>query len=236
VLACGQGAIVSHRSAAALWCLSGSDSGDVDITVCGRCCRSRPGIRIHRVLRLDARDVRTLHGIPLTAPARTLIDYAESARGSQLENAVEDALRRRLVRRRELLDLLERYPGRPGAPALRSVLELDGGPALTRSEAEARLLSLVRAARLPIPEANVAVGRYEVDFLWRAERVIVEVDGYAFHSSRAAFERDRRRSADLQAAGFHVLRLTWRQIVEEREALVAQIAFALTASSVRQGG
>jgi len=164
------------------------------------------------------------------------MDFAETARGSQLERAVEEALRRRLVRRRELLDLMDRYPRRPGTPALRSVLELDGGPALTRSEAEARLLALVRAARLPVPESNVVVGQYEVDFLWRTERVIVEVDGYAFHSSRGAFERDRRRIVDLEAAGFHVLPLTWRQIVEERETVIARIARALAASSVRQGG
>ena len=94
----------------------------------------------------------------------------------------------------------------------------------------------MRAARLPVPESNVVVGQYEVDFLWRTERVIVEVDGYAFHSSRGAFERDRRRIVDLEAAGFHVLPLTWRQIVEERETVIARIARALAASSVRQGG
>jgi len=95
---------------------------------------------------------------------------------------------------------------------------------MTRSEAEHRLLVLLRAARLRIPETNVRIGRYEVDAFWERERLVVEVDGYAFHSTRGAFERDRARDADLQAQGFRVLRVTWRQIVEEPEAVVGRIA------------
>src|SRR3954467_1644005 len=83
---------------------------------------------------------------------------------------------------------------------------------LTRSEAERRLLELVRAARLPLPETNVRLGRHEVDFLWRAEGLVVEGDGSAFHSSRRAFERDRRRDAELLTMGLVVVRLTWRDM------------------------
>jgi very-short-patch-repair endonuclease len=101
-------------------------------------------------------------------------------------------------------------------------------PALTRSQAERGLLELIRAARLPRPETNVRVERHEVDFLWRAARLVAEVDGYAFHGTRGAFERDRRRDADLQAAGWRVLRITWRRLAEEPEAVVATLARAST--------
>ena len=100
-------------------------------------------------------------------------------------------------------------------------------PALTRSEAERAFHELVRAARLPEPEVNARVGRHEVDFLSRAQKLIVEVDDYAFHSSRSSFERDRRRDADLAATGIRVMRATWRQITSEREALAATLARAL---------
>jgi very-short-patch-repair endonuclease len=102
-------------------------------------------------------------------------------------------------------------------------------PAFTRSEAERRLLELIRDARLPEPDANARVVAYEVDFLWREPKLIVEVDGYAFHSTRAAFERDRRRDGELQAAGYRVLRVTWRQLEDEPEALIAALARTLAA-------
>ena len=111
---------------------------------------------------------------------------------------------------------------------LRVLLDRREGPALTRSEAEGRLLALVRAARLSRPELNVRVAGHEVDFLWREVGLVVEVDGFAFHSSREAFERDRLRDAELQAHGFTVMRVTWRQLVDTPEALVARLAAVLT--------
>jgi very-short-patch-repair endonuclease len=100
-------------------------------------------------------------------------------------------------------------------------------PSLTRSEAERRLLSLIRDAGLPAPRTNVRIGPYEVDMLWPAARLIVEVDGYAYHASRAAFERDRARDAELQARGYRVIRITWRQIEATAHAVVARLAAAL---------
>ena len=90
---------------------------------------------------------------------------------------------------------------------------------------------MLRAARLPNAVVNSRVGGYEVDFLWPAERLIVEVDGYAFHSTRTAFERDRLRDADLQARGYRVIRVTWRQLVDESEAVLARLAQALRMAS-----
>ena len=163
----------------------------------------------------------------MTAPARTILDLAAVVTPRELERAVAEADTRRLVPRNQLLSLLARVGARPGVGALRALLDADRGPSLTRSEAEERLLALIRAAELPAPELNVRVGPHEVDFLWRGQKVIVEVDGFRFHSSRAAFERDRKRDADLAARGFRVVRVTWRQIVDRPEAVIARIAVVL---------
>jgi very-short-patch-repair endonuclease len=110
---------------------------------------------------------------------------------------------------------------------LRALLNRTHGPTLTRSEAEERLLSPVRAARLPHPELNVRVAGHEVDFLWRNAHLVVEVDGFSYHSTRTAFERDRLRDARLYSLDLSVVRVTWRQMVDEPEALVALLARAL---------
>jgi very-short-patch-repair endonuclease len=210
VLAVGHDAAVSHRSAAALWELLPPADEPVDVTVTRGHPRNRPGIRVHRTRRLE----HSLNaGVPVTTPLRTLQDLACSVGTRDLERAIEEAQVRRLVTQQEL-DRLHSRGARHE-------------PSLTRSEAERRLLALIRAARLPPPRTNTRVGRYEVDFLWADHRVVVEVDGFAFHSSRAAFERDRARDRDLQLSGYTVLRFTWRQLVEEPEAVVAALASAL---------
>jgi very-short-patch-repair endonuclease len=229
VLACGPGTVVSHRTAASLWRLLSNAPDEPEVTVHGRDCRRADGIHAHRVDSLDRRDVRKLGGIPVTAPARTILDLAALVPARELERALAEAQARRLVRRDELVSLLARYPRRPGVAALRSLLDANPSPSLTRSEAEQRLLALVRAAELPAPETNVRVGRHEVDFLWREQALVVEVDGFRFHSSRIAFERDRLRDAELGARGFRVIRVTWRQLSDRPEALIARIAMALRA-------
>jgi very-short-patch-repair endonuclease len=236
ILACGPDAVVSHQTAAALWGLRPDPGGDVDVTVHGSRAQSRPGLRVHRTRSLDAQDVRLRQGIATTSPARTLVDLAAILAGRDLQRAVGEAEVRRLVRREELLGCLRRVgPGRRGSALLAEVLGRDGPPSLTRSEAEDRLLALIAAARLPRPEVNVRIAGHEVDLLWRDSRLVVEVDGYAFHSTRAAFERDRARDADLQAAGLRVLRVTWRQIVGEPFALIVRIAQALAHDDAQRG-
>ena len=226
VLACGRGAVLSHLSAAGLWRLLPGREGDVDVTVPGRNPGRRRGIRVHRVNGLDRRDVRKLGGIPITSPARTIFDVAAVVRRRELEQALAEAYARRLARRSDFVSLLARRSSLPGTRALRALLD-DGTPALTRSQAEERLLALIRRAELPAPEINVRIGRDEVDFMWRDQRLIVEVDGFRFHSSRSAFEHDRRRDAELSSQGFRVIRITWRQIVDRPEALIARLAKAL---------
>lgn len=177
--------------------------------------------------RTGALEVVHRHGIPVTTPARTLLDLARTAPQRELEGAVEQAQLARFVTPTDLAAVLR--PRCPGAARLRRALEAE--PAFTRSEAEQRLLALVQRADIPGPRTNVHVGRYEVDALWEERRFVVEVDGFAFHSSRAAFERDRLRDAELQAAGYRVMRVTWRQLTERPEALTARLAVALTSAA-----
>jgi very-short-patch-repair endonuclease len=203
------GGALSHHSAAAIWGFRPAHEGEIHVTVAGRDQRPRPGLRIHRTRSLNA----AVHlGLPLTTAARTLHDLAPHLRQHELDRAVEEAVIRGLAAPRDL----------DGRPALRRAVMVE--PQLTRSEAERRLLDLIRAARLAPPRANMRVAGYEVDLLWPAQRLIVEVDGYAYHGNRAAFERDRRKDAALVAAGYRVVRITWRQIVDEPHPVVALLA------------
>ena len=221
-LACGEHAAVSHRSAAAVWrLLEARESEPVDVTVTGS-GRTRPGLRIHRSRRLAPEDVRRHDGLPVTSPARTLIDFADTAADRELERATAEALTRRLVDARRLLAATAGYPGRRGVSRLQRLLDSEEPTTVTRSEAEERFLALARAAELPPPEVNVPVLGHEVDFHWREQRLVVEIDGFRFHSSRGAFERDRRRDAELQSAGLRVLRITWRQLVDTPYATIAR--------------
>ena len=226
-LACGDDALLSHYPAAVLWGLRPAPAHAMHVTVIERSVRGPEGVRVHRTRRLHPADATRRDSIPVTSPARTLLDLATQITQRELDRAVEEACVSGLASGGALNEQFSRYPAHRGTAALREAIR--GDPAFTRSEAERRLLELIRAARLPEPYANVRAAGYEVDFLWRELELIVEVDGYAYHSSRGAFERDRRRDADLQTAGFRVLRLTWRQIADEPAAVVALLARATTA-------
>jgi very-short-patch-repair endonuclease len=208
VLLCGDSARLSHASAAELLSLLDPRAAD-RIHVTGLRNRRVPDwIRLHRVQRLSE-DETTLHDhIPITTPARTILDLAGAAPAADVEHAMIEAVRRRLTDRARIAGLLERYPGKAGTPLLRDLLERADNPQLTRSEAERRLRELIRTAELAMPMMNVRVEGYQVDAFWTKERVVVEVDGFALHSSHAAFQRDRRRDADLSAAGITVIRVT----------------------------
>ncbi len=222
VLACGPRAVLSHRSAAVLWGLLQAGEHPVHITAPTH-RRGPAGVRLHGSL---TGEVVRRDGIAVTTPARTIIDLAATAPREELGRALEEARLQRLVTDG---DLQRGVRCRPGARALRDLLAHE--PSFTRSEAEHRLLSLLRRAGLPKPLTNVRVAGHEVDVLWAHERLIVEVDGFAFHSSRAAFERDRARDADLQARGYRVVRVTWRQLTTRPEELAARLGGALVAGT-----
>ena len=214
VLAC-PGAWLSHPSAALLWRLPVEAGREVELTVVGGSRAPQAGIRIHRVRELHPRDVRRHKGLPLTAPARTLLDLAAVIPAPTLEQAVAEALARHLVSMAALRETLERTPRRHGAKGLRELLDRKAAPPWTRSEAERLMLALTRHHGLPEPTTNVQLEEWNVDFLWRDQGLVVEVDSYGFHSSPAAFERDRRKDLDLEDHDLRVRRVTFRQLRDE---------------------
>jgi len=226
-LAAGPGALLSHYAAAVLWGHVAARDGpiDIDVTVPGRKARNRRNVRVHRAA-LHPADATRRHGIPVTSPARTLLDLATQVTQRELDRATEEAQVQRRVSLHSLTEQFSRYPRHRGTTALKHAIRAD--PKLTRSQAERLALQLIRAARLPEPGTNARIGGWEVDLLWPKQRLIVESDGYAFHSSRGSFERDRRKDAELTAQGYRVIRVTWRQLTDEPEAVIAVLATALS--------
>jgi very-short-patch-repair endonuclease len=213
VLAAGPGAVLSHAAAGALWELRPSAAARTDVTVPGSGGRrKRPGLRIHR-----ARDVSgqttTHHGIPVTTPARTILDLAATLERRRLEILLDRAENARLTDVASLDALARAHTGHRGASRLREALNTHTpGTTITRSELEERFLALCRDAGLSTPRVNHHVAGLEVDFLFEAARLVVETDGYRHHRTRDQFERDRDRDAALTRAGYRTLRFTHRQL------------------------
>jgi very-short-patch-repair endonuclease len=227
VLAGGDGAVLSHRSAAALWGIRPSAAPVVDITVPRR-TGTRRGIRAHHVI-LPPDECTILDHIPVTSPARTLFDLAAGLRRQELTRSIEQTEVLRLWSPTSLAQLLERHPGRRGATTVRAVLAAgEAWARVTRSELEKRFLSLLERAGLPLPQSNGRVGDYEADCLWREQQVIVELDGGGVHDTTAAFERDRERDRRLAVAGWTTLRVTWRQLHDDPRAVAADLEAVLT--------
>jgi very-short-patch-repair endonuclease len=223
LLACGDGAILSHESAAVAWSMITDYSGAVHVTMVGRQLHSRAGLRIHRTS--SEPQVRRRHGLPVTSPAQTLIDLA-GAKSPHLEHAFIEAHGRRLLRPDELARAIDRVGPKPGTRVLRELIGANAS-GFTRSKAERKLRTLLRAAHLPEPRFNATVLGLMVDCVWPEHRLIVEFDGYDFHGHRRAFETDRARDARLLAAGYRVLRVTWLQLTREPYAVIATVASAL---------
>jgi len=236
-LACGTGAVVSHRSAGALLRLL--DRGPMVIDVIAPPSRGRKidGIRFHRVRPPRRDEVGTVDGIPCTSPSRTFVDLAGTVGDRTLRSCFERAAQR------QLLDIpaIERSidPGRRGMPSLRKlVAEWRQAAPLTKkgrlkSPLEAKVLPLLLGRDLPLPLLNAPVqipnGRIEVDFLWPDHRFVVEADSRAFHSTHVAFERDRWRDRELFRAGYNSLRVTHHEAEHEAAAVTDAVAKALAA-------
>lgn len=214
VLASGKGAVASHRSSAALLGLRPSPFGDVEVTVPRAGGRSRRGITVHATRSLDPSEVEVCEGIPCTSPARTLVDLAGVLNRRMLRRALERSIELRLFDGAPMDAALERARGRRGTRVLRELLaELPDEPAPVRTELERRFLELVRELGLPTPVVNAHVGVHQVDFHWPRHRLIIETDGRATHDTPHQFEEDRRRDLELTLAGWHVVRVGWRQVV-----------------------
>lgn len=220
VLACGDRAVLSHESAAALWRLLDHRPGPVEVTVPGGGGSRRAGVTIHATRSLPATEVKRVRGIPCTSVERTLVDIAGRP-AVELERAVEQAFAQRLLGRTRMADALARADGRRGVRELRRTLQrlLHDLP-LTRSELERLFLKLVAGAGVPAPLVNRHRARHRVDFVWPDQRLVVETDGRATHDTPFAFHRDRARDLDLELADWHVIRLTWWQVTEQPERVV----------------
>jgi very-short-patch-repair endonuclease len=226
VVAYGDRAVLSHRSAAVLWGLQPERGPRIDVTVpAGGGRRNRRTVIVH-ASRLREQETTKKAGIRVTTPARTIIDLADISTARELERAIDEADYLRL----ELAELSP-IPGRRGAGRLARVLaEHEAGSTLTLSEFEERLVALCSRSGLPMPRINHHVEGYLADFVWPAARLIVETDGWRAHGTRGAFERDRLRDAALTEAGWRVVRITWKRLENEPGSVAAQLGRLLAPS------
>ena len=221
VLACGRDAVLSHESAAALWKMLPRLGRPFRVTA--KTSRHIPGIEVHRATTLEPRDVTVQLGIPCTSPARTALDIAGRVSGQALTRAVNEGRLAGFLQPGPLQDIVERSAGQRGVKALRELAGMAQRQAPTRSELEDMFLAFVQRYRLPRPEANVKVAGHLVDMHFPAHRLVVEVDGYKFHSDRATFETDRNRDADLLAIGYATVRVTSERLRDKPEAEAARL-------------
>jgi very-short-patch-repair endonuclease len=217
VLACGDGAALSHSSAASLWGMRKRWEDPIEVTVLTD--RKRAGIRTWRRRVLPPEDIRHHHGIPVTSPARTALDIAPQLTARALARAVNEARLAGYLHQSELNDVLTRNPRHPGATAIQQLIGKD----LTRSELEDDFVAFAERFGLPKPVMNARVAGYEVDALFAQQRVIVELDGYEFHKDRGSFESDRERDAITLQAGYPTVRITRRRIHHHAEREAARL-------------
>jgi hypothetical protein len=228
VLAGGPDAVLSHRSAAALWGLREDRRASIDVTAPNRRGRVPKGIDAHRDGSLAQADRAELHRIPCTSVARTLLDFAAVAPIWELRKAVSEAEVLRVLNHKAVRQLIERSRGRRGVARLRMLMdEIHPQTKRTRSDLELLFLRMCERAGLPQPEVNVTLypgGRRTMpDFLWRDAGLIVEADSRRFHDTDSAFQSDRAREQRLQLAGWRVSRCTWEQIEREPRRLAKTI-------------
>jgi hypothetical protein len=227
VLACGDGAVLSHRDAAALLGIRPTAARTIDVTIPTRNGRKRRGwIRLHRA-RIVEEEVTVRSSIPATTLARTLLDLAAVIPVEATQRAIHEAERLRLFDLTAVEETLKRNCGRPGTGALKRALARYTEPPLTRNELERLFLRLCKKYGLPTPVVNTEVAGFEVDFRWADARLIVETDGREDHLTATAFEEDRARDAVLATLGYRVLRFSWRQVRYEPELVARSISSIL---------
>jgi Transcriptional regulator, AbiEi antitoxin len=205
VLACGPGAVLSHGSALTLWGIWKRWETPFDVTL--TVDRRPRGINVHRVGRLDRRDITRHLGIPVTTLARTLLDQAPQMPPKSLTRAINDGRLNGQLHPAALADVVSRHPRHPGRGALEAILGA-GGDRPTRSSFEDAFPAFCERYGLPAPQMNTIVCGHEVDALFAEEKVIVELDSWTYHSSPTSFEGDRDRDADMAAEGFLTVRVT----------------------------
>jgi predicted transcriptional regulator of viral defense system len=231
VLAAGPGAALSHRDAAALHGIRPSNGARIDVTTAAE-RRSTATIRVHTRRALDARDVTRIAGIPVTTAARTLVDLGEVVAHDALAKALSEAERQGKLDLRAIDVTLDRLRGRRGrgTAAIRRALAEHAiyGATLTRSELEDRFVFLLDARSIPRPLLNARIEGFEVDAVWEETRLVVELDGWAFHRTRRAFQRDRAKGNLLTAKGWTVLRFTHDDVMRRPRATALAVGAQLS--------
>jgi very-short-patch-repair endonuclease len=223
VLALGRDAALSHHDAAAALDLRKPPNGRIHVTA-PRSRRQRRGLVVHQGTLLRPDDVSVVNAIPVTSLPRTLLDMAAVLEPIELQRMWERAERLEVLDVRAVKTLLDRANGHRGIAPLRALLGCDPRTAAqAESELERLFLDLVREAGLPMPQVNVLVEGFLVDAYWPQSKLVVELDGYEFHSDREAFERDHRKHVRLRSAGYAFLAFTYRQIVEEHATVIATV-------------
>jgi very-short-patch-repair endonuclease len=231
VLAAGPEAVLSHRSAAALWGLRGYSERAIEVTAPRKSTSSKQ-IRRHYSL-LPADETTICESIPVTTVPRTIFDLAATEPEDVVENLLREMEYLELRDRLSLRDLVERYPGKRGVRKVQVALKrLEEDPAGRRRRGlEERFAPFLRRHHLPLPRFNdwILLGpkRYQVDCHWPGTNQIVELDGWEGHGTRSAFRGDRERDRKLRVAGYSVTRLTWAQLDDEPEAVSADLRVLL---------
>ena len=233
VLACGPEAVLSHRAAACLWGLMSPRDAHPEVVVPRGGRARRPRI-VCREAGLAADEVGEIDGIPVTSVFRTVLDLAGVLRPRELEQVWNEVKVRGLTDRVSMHELLARHPGKRGTVALRALLGSIRPEGITRNEFEEAFVSLLDAHRLPRPRLNATVFLrnrfYEIDCLWEDRRLAFELDSRGVHGTPKAFETDRQRDRVLLAEGYRTGRVTWRQLRDEPEEVVADLRAALSSS------
>jgi len=223
VLACGDGAALSHRSAAALWEIGTEGRGVIDVSVTRRCELRRPGLRVRGRPSLRAEDIVSRDGVPVTNPVRTLIDLATGLGSLDLERAVNEADKRDLIDPEGLRTALDAYEGEPGVKSLRRLLDKRTFR-LSDSDLEILFRPIATAAGLPPPLTKQMVNGFEVDFFWPDLDLVVETDGLRYHRTPSTQARDARRDRAHVLAGLTPLRFTHYEIKYELALVRATLA------------
>jgi len=226
LIACGEDAFLSHHSAAFVWGLIAQAPAVVDVSIVGRSLASRDGLRVHRIQEVDPRELRRREYLRVSSPARTCLEIA-AVSPADLPYVIDAGLANRLLTPSALEAVLRRHRGRRGAARLAAILGDESAMTITRSKAEKAMLKLIRDGRLPTPEVNVRLGPYCPDFLWRAQKLIVELDSYTFHAGPRGFQNDRDKDMFYGDAGFDVLRFTRFNAVCEPALVLVKLARAL---------
>lgn len=227
LMALGEHTFLSHRSAAFVWGIREAEPDDVEVSVVGRCCESRDGIVVHRIKAIDRRDLRHHEDLWVSSPARTVLEVAAVGTHDELIDVIDQGLALRRFTPGDLKSVLARNRGRRGTARLADVIADETTMAISRSRAEKALLRLIRDARLPLPETNVKFGRFEADFVWHEQRLIVELDSPTFHGGPGAFQRDREKDLVYRDAGYDVLRFTRAHVIHEPAMVLVRLVRAL---------